>query len=195
MNQNPQFKKLKHPPALPMLFFTEMWERFGFYIVQATLVLYLIGDFHFSDDKSYAMFGGFTAYIYISPIIGGYLANTLLGYRRAIILGGILLCLGYSVLGVLGEPYFEVALAIIITGNAFFKPNISSLLGDLYEPGDQHRDSGFTLFYIGINVGSLLAMGNAGFVQQYFGWHVTFFMAGFGLLIGVSSFIFWIKKN
>lgn len=164
----------KHPKALPFFFLTEMWERFGFYIVQGLLVLYLTKAFGFSDTKSYAILGAFTAYVYITPAIGGYLANNVLGYRYAVMFGGVLLAVGYAVLAAFGKPGLYPGLAIIIAGNGFFKPNISSFLGNFYQTGDSRRDSGFTLFYIGINVGSVLATLSSGFIKNAFGWWAPF---------------------
>lgn len=181
-----------HPKALPYLFLTEMWERFGFYTVQGMLVLYMTKSFGFSDDQSYMIAGMFTSLAYIAPMIGGLIADRLLGFKLSIILGGIFLSLGYATLATLISPLFYVGLAIIIVGNGLFKPNISSLLGALYKPGDTARDSGFTLFYIGINIGVLLS-GASGTLQRYFGWHVVFAAASLGLLMGLFIFFVGIK--
>lgn len=182
----------RHPKALPYLFLTEMWERFGFYTVQGMLVLYMTKAFGFSDDQSYTIAGMFTSLAYISPMIGGFIADRLLGFKLSIILGGIFLSAGYATLATLITPLFYVGLAIIIVGNGLFKPNISSLLGALYKPGDFARDSGFTIFYIGINIGSLLS-GISGTIQMHFGWHLVFALASMGLLIGLVIFFAGIK--
>src|SRR5579872_2083552 len=182
----------RHPKALPYLFLTEMWERFGFYTVQGMLVLYMTKAFGFSDDQSYTIAGMFTSLAYIAPMIGGFIADRLLGFKLSIIFGGIFLSLGYATLATLVAPLFYVGLAIIIVGNGLFKPNISSLLGALYKSGSIARDSGFTIFYIGINIGTLLS-GASGTIQSYFGWHVVFAAASFGLLIGLVTFFVGIK--
>lgn len=186
------FRAKRHPKALPFLFLTEMWERFGFYIVQGMLVLYMTKSYGFSDNQSYTVAGMFTSLAYIAPMIGGLIADRLLGFKLSIILGGIFLCLGYATLATLIPFLFFVGLSIVIVGNGLFKPNISSLLGTLYKPGDTGRDTGFTLFYIGINVGILFS-GASGTIQNYFGWRVVFALASFGLLAGLVSFFAGIK--
>lgn len=184
----------KQPKALPFFFLTEMWERFGFYVLEGLLVLYLTNAFGYSDDKSYAILGAFAAYVYISPVIGGYLADRVLGFRKAVMFGGVLLCLGYLVIGLFGKVGLYPGLALVILGNGFFKPNVSSFLGEFYQPGDHRRDSGYTYFYMGINIGVLLATLSAGFVQKSFGWHVPFFLASAGLLIGVLTFRYGYRR-
>ncbi len=178
---------IKQPPALSILFFAEMWERFGFYIIQALLVLYLTQALGWTDDDGYALTGAFTAFVYISPIFGGYIADKILGFKTSIIVGGILFVLGYGMLAIAGGKFLYIALAIIIMGNGFFKPNISSLLGTLYQKNDPRRESGFTIFYMGINIGSMAATLIAGFVKDAFGWWAGFGLASIGLLLGVIS--------
>ncbi len=184
----------RHPKALPFLFLTEMWERFGFYTVQGMLVLYMTKAFGFSDDQSYTIAGMFTSLAYISPMVGGYIADRLLGFKLSIVLGGIFLSAGYATLATLITPLFYVGLAIIIVGNGLFKPNISSLLGALYKPGDTARDSGFTIFYIGINIGAVLS-GLSGTILIYFGWHVVFALVSVGLILGLGIFFVGIKSG
>lgn len=180
----------QHPRALPYLFLTEMWERFGFYIVQGLLVLYMTGYFKFSDSESYMILGVFTALAYISPLLGGYIASRLLGYRTAILWGGCFLILGYALLSLRdAKIFFYPALATIVVGNGLFKPNISSLLGSQYEEDDLSRDAGFTIFYIGINIGAFLAGLSSGYIKEYFGWSTSFFLASLGLIIGLLTFI------
>lgn len=180
-------ERKRHPAALPFLFLTEMWERFGFYVVQGMLVLYMTKAFGFSDDRSYTVSGVFIALAYIAPMIGGFLADKVLGYRKAIVWGGFLLSFGYALLA-LWEQGFYLALGTIIVGNGLFKPNISSLLGALYAPGDTARDTGFTIFYVGINLGVLLAGVSSGVIQEKYGWQAGFGLASIGLLIGLSIF-------
>jgi POT family proton-dependent oligopeptide transporter len=182
-----------HPKALPYLFLTEMWERYGFYVVQGMLVLYMTKAFGFSDNKSYTILGVFTALAYIAPMLGGFLADTLLGFKQAVIWGGIFLILGYGMLALPWSNGFYLALATIIVGNGLFKPNISSLLGALYPPGDAARDSGFTIFYIGINLGVLLSGISSGVIKNHFGWHAAFGLASLGLIIGILTFCLGIK--
>lgn len=182
-------KKNRHPKALPFLFLTEMWERFGFYVVQGMLVLYMTKGYGFSDDKSYTILGVFSALAYIAPMIGGLIADRILGFKVAILWGGVFLCLGYAFLAVSNPDNFYYALATIIVGNGLFKPNISSLLGLLYAPGDTARDAGFTIFYVGINLGALLAGISSGYIKDHFGWHAGFGLASFGLMIGLITFV------
>jgi len=185
-----------HPKGLPYLFLTEAWERFGYYVVQGLLILYMTQAFGFSDDVGYEILGAFAALAYVTPLAGGYLANKLLGYRETVVLGGILLCLGYAVLAVPGLTLFYLALGLIICGTGLLKPNISSLLGDIYEKNNNpsSRESGFTIFYMGINLGVLLATATSGFVKQRYGWHVSFGLASFSMLIGIAVFLLGREK-
>ena len=178
----------RHPKALPYLFLTELWERFGFYVVQVMLVLYMTKAYGFSDDKSFTISGLFAALAYISPLVGGYLADRVLGFKVAIVWGGAFLIIGYALLALPFHHLFYLALATIIVGNGLFKPNVSSLLGALYEPGDSARDTGFTIFYVGINLGVLLAGVSSGYIKDHFGWHAGFALASIGLLIGLAIF-------
>ncbi len=177
----------RHPKALPYLFLTEMWERLGFYIVQGMLVLYMTKAYGFSDDQSYTIAGVFTSLAYIAPMLGGVIADRILGFKLSIVFGGIFLSAGYAILATPFPTLFYVGLATVIVGNGLFKPNISSLLGLLYPVGNTARDTGFTIFYIGINIGALLS-GVSGTIQQYFGWHMVFLIASMGLLIGLCVF-------
>jgi POT family proton-dependent oligopeptide transporter len=179
----------KHPKALPYLFLTELWERFGFYVVQGMLVLYMTKAFGFTDEKSFTILGTFTALAYIAPMIGGFLADAFLGFKVAILWGGLFLIAGYAMMALPWANGFYVSLATIIVGTGLFKPNISSLLGALYPRGDMNRDSGFTIFYIGINLGAMLAGVSSGAIKNHFGWHVAFGLASIGLIIGL--FTFW----
>ena len=179
----------QQPKALPFLFLTEMWERFGFYVVQGMLVLYMSKFFGFTDSKSYTIMGVFSALAYIAPFPGGFLADRVLGFKAAIITGGIFLSAGYAMLSLPWTNEFYLSLATIVVGNGLFKPNVSSLLGSLYEPGDPQRESGFTLFYIGINLGVLLAGFSSGYVKDQYGWHAGFALASAGLIFGVLIFI------
>lgn len=191
---DPSVNPLKQPPALTILFLTEMWERYGFYIVQGLLVLYLTKVLNMSDSASYAITGAFTAFVYISPIIGGYIADKILGFKTAILVGNSLFILGYGLLSLLNPATFYIALALVILGNGFFKPSIASLLGVLYDKNDPRRESGFTLFYMGINLGSMFATLSAGFVKEWLGWGAGFSLACFGLLAGLIIFLFGLKK-
>lgn len=184
----------RHPKALTYLFLTEMWERFGFYTVQGLIVLYMTQYFGFSDSDSYSISGTFTALVYISPLVGGYLSGKYIGYQQAVVWGGFFLILGYALLAL---PYAHTliypALATVIVGNGLLKPTISSLLGTQYSPHDHRRDSGFTIFYIGINVGAFLAGASSGYVKEYFGWSMSFALASIGIVIGLLTFAYGLR--
>ena len=157
------------------------------------LVLYMTRAFGFSDDQSYIISGAFTALAYISPMIGGLIADKILGFKVSILWGGIFLSIGYALLAFAPNHEFYLALATIIVGNGLFKPNISSLLGALYPPGDTARDAGFTIFYVGINLGAFFAGISSGTIKDHFGWHAGFALASVGLLIGLCTFALGLK--
>ncbi len=178
----------KQPSALKFLFLTELWERYGLYITQGLLILYMTQHLAFTDAHAYAVLGAFSAFVYMSPLLGGYLANNVLGYRRAVMFGAILLSMGYLTLGISVTALY-MGLSLVILGNGLLKPNISSFLGDFYEPHDVRREAGFTLFYVGINIGSTLGLMSGGVIAQKWGWHVSFLFAGTGLLIALGTFV------
>jgi POT family proton-dependent oligopeptide transporter len=185
-----QTLKLKQPKAFYLIFFLELWERFGYYGMQALLVLYMSKVFLFSDDTAYETFAVFSALAYLTPMIGGYIGDQLLGFRRSLLLGGVLLACGYVLLALpLSRDYFYLGLCCICVGNGLFKPNTTSLLGKVYGNNDPRLESGFTLFYMAINIGSLLAMLSVGYVQEAFGWSIAFGLSAIGLIIGLISFI------
>ena len=178
-----------HPPALAYLFFAETWERFSFYGMKALLVLYLTKSFLFGDKAAYAIYGSYTALVYTTPVIGGLLADRLLGFRKAVLIGGGLMALGHFAMAVQNLQVFYLALGLLICGNGFFKPNISSMVGRLYAEGDPRRDSAFTIFYMGINLGGFLSPIACGYLGVKYGWHWGFGLAGIGMLLGLG--VFW----
>lgn len=180
-------KAFSQPKGLVSLFFVEMWERFGFYAVQTVLVLYLTKSFGFSDDMAYDTFSATAAFIFASPFIGGYIADKWLGYRQSILLGAVILIVGYWLLMVPSKATFYWALGLLIVGNGFFKGCISTLLGTLYHDNDPRRDGGFTIFYMGINIGSFIAPPISGFVSESLGWSYVFGFAGMGLVIALIT--------
>jgi len=179
----------KHPRALAYLLFTEAWERFSFYGMKALLVFYLTKAFLFSDKAAYAIYGSYTALVYATPVLGGLLADRLLGFRKAVLIGGVLMALGHFAMAVPHLQVFYAALALLICGNGFFKPNISSLVGRLYGADDPRRDSAFTIFYMGINLGAFLAPIACGYLGERLGWHWGFGLAGIGMLLGLFVFL------
>ncbi len=179
---------LKQPKLLYLLFFTELWERFGFYTVQTILILYLTHALGFSDSMAYVFTGAFGAFLYITLVPGGALADKFLGFQRAILIGGSLLALGYLTLAMPSKFFFYAGLSLLIIGMGFFKPNISSIVGTLYGANDPRRDSGFTLFYLGINLGSLIPPLFLGPLTKAYGWDAGFLVAMCGMLISLISF-------
>lgn len=187
---------LGHPSGLFVLFFTELWERFNYYGMRALLVLYMTKSivFGYQDDQAYAVYGAFGTLVYAFPIAGGFLADRYLGYRRAVYSGGVLMAIGVFLMAV-PEPWaFYLGLGFLCVGNGFFKPNISSMVGKLYGQDDPRRDRGFTIFYMGINMGALLAPLVCGTVGELYGWHIGFMLAGVGMLTGVVTLLFFGKS-
>ncbi len=178
-----------HPTGLFTLFFAEMWERFSFYGMRALLVLYMTKSFlAYGDKRAYAIYGAYGALVYAAPLIGGMLADRLLGQRRAVIIGGLLMAAGHLMMGVQREIALFVALALLVCGNGFFKPNISTIVGSLYPKNSPKKDGGFTIFYMGINLGAAIAPILCAYVGEKFGWHWGFGLATVGMLIGVAVF-------
>jgi dipeptide/tripeptide permease len=179
-----------HPAGLFTLFFAEMWERFSYYGMRALLVFYMLKGFMgYGDSNAYAVYGAYTALVYMTPFFGGMLADRLLGARRAVVLGGLLMAAGHLMMTVQNEFGFFTALALLIAGNGFFKPNISTIVGSLYPAGSPKRDAGFTIFYMGINLGAAMAPLLCGFIGETYGWHRGFGLATIGMLTGVAVFV------
>jgi len=179
-----------HPTGLFTLFFSEMWERFSYYGMRALLVFYMIKGFlGYGDAEAYAVYGAYTALVYATPFIGGMLADRLLGTRRAVILGGLLMASGHLLMTIQNETAFFTALALLICGNGFFKPNISTTVGALYPEGSVRRDGGFTIFYMGINLGAAMSPLICGYVGETYGWHYGFGLATVGMLVGLAVFV------
>ncbi|MCE7975378.1 MAG: MFS transporter [Leptolyngbya sp. PLA1] len=179
-----------HPAGLFTLFFAEMWERFSYYGMRALLVFYMIKGFlGYGDKEAYEVYGAYTALVYATPFIGGMVADRLLGARRSVVLGGMLMAAGHLLMTIENKYAFFGALALLICGNGFFKPNISTIVGSLYPAGSPKRDAGFTIFYIGINLGAALAPLLCGYVGETYGWHYGFGLATIGMLIGLAVFV------
>ena len=186
-----------HPTGLYTLFFAEMWERFSYYGMRALLVFYMIKGFlKLNDADAYATYGAYTAMVYATPFIGGMLADRLLGARRAVVLGGLLMAAGHLAMTWENGGAFYSALALLIVGNGFFKPNISTIVGNLYPQGSPKRDGGFTIFYMGINLGAAMSPLVCGYVGETFGWHYGFGLATIGMLAGLAVFVapVWLTK-
>ena len=180
-----------HPKGLFVLFFTEMWERFSYYGMRAILVLYLVtqttGDnpgLGWTSGEALALYGWYTMLVYVASIPGGWIADRLIGQKKSVLIGGLTLCLGHSILAFEQMWAFYSGLGLIIAGVGLLKPNISTMVGGLYEKGDIRRDKGFTIFYIGINIGAFLSSLIVGYVGEVHGWHYGFGLAGIGMLLG-----------
>jgi len=186
-----------HPKGLYMLFFAEMWERFSYYGMRAILIFYLTQHWLFGDSKSNLIYGAYTSLVYITPVLGGYLADRYLGQRKAVLFGGVLLAAGHSLMAVEGvggqnDPTINVfwaALAFIIVGSGFLKANISVMVGQLYKLTDTRRDSAYTIFYMGINAGAALGTILVAYLGQTIGWGFGFGLAGIGMLAGLIVFV------
>lgn len=188
-------QKLGHPPALYLLFFTEMWERFSFYGMRALLILYAItevsrGGLGWSSADAGQLYGTYTGLVYVTPIIGGYLADKLLGFRYAVLIGGLLMALGHASLAIEDMSAFYLGLGLLVLGNGLFKPNISSMVGQLYPEGSPLKDSAYTIFYMGINIGAFLGVLVCGYLGEQINWHYGFGAAGVGMVIGLVIFYF-----
>jgi POT family proton-dependent oligopeptide transporter len=177
-----------HPQGLYWLFAAEMWERFCYYGMRALLLLYLVKSLAMGDNKGFAVYGAYTALVYVMPVIGGRIADQILGSRLAVLLGGILMAIGEFIIVGGTEMLLFWGMAVIIVGNGLFKPNISTMVGKLYADGDNRKDSGFTIFYIGINLGALLATTVCAEVGNIYGAKYGFALAGVGMLLGVIVF-------
>ncbi|MDG1571877.1 oligopeptide:H+ symporter [Robiginitalea sp. M366] len=190
---------LGHPKGLFYLFFAELWERFSFYGMRALLTLYMVNViFEKLVERDYAAAAVYSSYgslVYASTVVGGRISDTILGMRRSILLGGILMALGHFVLAIEHNVTFYLALALIVVGNGFFKPNISTFVGSLYKDGDPRKDSGFVIFYMGINIGAFVSPLLCGWLGREYGWHYGFGLAGIGMLTGLLFFWSGIKKN
>ena len=185
-------QQLSQPNALYVLFFTEMWERFSYYGMRALLVLYLVSQFKFERADALEIYAIFTGLVYITPIIGGLLADKILGQQKAIFIGGLLMAFGQFALAA-GESSFYIGLGLICVGNGFFKPNISTIVGTLYQENDPRRDGGFTIFYMGINIGAFLAPLICGYLGEQVSWSYGFAAAGVGMLLGTAILYFFGK--
>jgi POT family proton-dependent oligopeptide transporter len=183
-----------HPKALPFLFFSEMWERFGYYLMIGIFTLYLkdsADGFNMDEKESASLYGTFIALVFFTPFLGGLIADRYLGYRRSIILGGLLMGLGYCLMGIHSEAMLYTAMSLVIVGNGFFKPNISTLLGNVYStPEHVHqKDEGYNIFYMGINIGAFVCNFFGAALYTMIGWGAAFAAAGVGMFIGVLTFI------
>ncbi|MFH1453074.1 MAG: peptide MFS transporter [Armatimonadota bacterium] len=196
------FFRQKHPKGLYTLFFTEMWERFGFYTMLAILALYMDEFFKMPKETSGQIYGLFVAFVYFTPLIGGWIADKFWGFVKTIAIGAVIMAAGYSLLYFPDQKIFFIALGLIVIGNGLFKPNISTLVGNLYDKNDPKKDSGFNIFYMGINIGAFYAPSAASFLRTAFekvpgtgdGWGFAFLAAAVGMLISLAILLIYKNK-
>lgn len=188
---------LGHPAGLFVLFFTEMWERFSYYGMRALLVLFLVSSiidngWGWSRADALVLYGWYTGLVYITPILGGLIADKLIGYKKAIVFGAFIMTLGHASLAFEGvnSLFFYLGLGLLIIGNGLFKPNISSIVGQLYKNHGQQKDAGYTIFYMGINAGAFLGILLCGYIGENIGWHYGFGLAGIFMFLGMLQFYF-----
>ena len=186
-----------HPAGLFVLFFTEMWERFSYYGMRALLTLFLVsslaqGGWEWTRSEALQLYGWYTGLVYLTPIIGGIIADKLTGYRKAIFLGALVMTLGHASMALEGfsQSFFYLGLALMIIGNGLFKPNISSMVGQIYPDNSAKKDAGYTIFYMGINAGAFLGMLLCGYIGEKVGWHYGFGLAGVFMFFGMLQFYF-----
>jgi POT family proton-dependent oligopeptide transporter len=206
LNERPDLGRRRgHPPGLTLLFLAEMWERFSFYGMRALLVLYLVNALKWRPADASNLYGTYTAAVYLTPLLGGWIADRFIGTARSLVVGGVIIALGHFTLAFAPESAgaggvypvggsmaaFYAGLALVVVGTGFFKPNVSTMVGQLYRAGDERRDAGFTVFYMGINLGAFLAPLVCGYLGESprFGWHYGFGAAGVGMVLGLLTFV------
>ena len=183
-----------HPRGLSTLFFTEMWERFSYYGMRAFLILYMTGGLGFTDAHAGAIYGNYTMGAWAAPIFGGIIADQWLGQYRSVLVGGIIIALGHFTLAFHSLPFFYSGLTLIVIGTGLLKPNVSGIVGALYETADERRDAGFSIFYMGINLGATLGPLIAGALAQKVDWHLGFACAGVGMTLGLVQYVLGRKR-
>ncbi len=178
-----------HPRGLSTLFFTEMWERFSYYGMRAFLILYMVHALGFDDARAGSVYGTYTGSVWFAAIFGGIIADRWLGHYRSVLVGGIIIALGHFTLALHALPFFYAGLSFIVIGTGLLKPNVSTLVGSLYEQGDERRDAGFSIFYMGINLGAFIGPIIAGYLAQRVDWHLGFACAGVGMTLGLVQYV------
>src|SRR5262252_545707 len=183
-----------HPRGLATLFMTEMFERFSYYGMRAILILFMVapvakGGLGFGDQKAGSVYGLYTAMVYLMCLGGGWIADRITGQRKAVLYGGILIACGEFALVVPGEAFFYLGLVLLMAGTGMLKGNVSTIVGQLYAQGDPRRDSGFSIFYMGINIGALIAPLIVGYIGQRISWRLGFGVAGLGMLLGLIQYM------
>jgi len=178
-----------HPPGLYVLFFTELWERYSFYSMMAILTLYMDEALHFDAARIGRVYGGYIGGVYLLPLVGGLLADRVLGFYRAVVIGGVIMMIGHLVLAVEALPFFYAGLVLLAAGTGLLKPNVSTIVGNLYRDRPELRDAGFNLFYMGINIGGLISPLGVAWFRAHFGWSVAFGSAAVAMLLSLICFV------
>src|SRR6266513_31009 len=178
-----------HPRGLSTLFFTEMWERFSYYGMRGFLILYMTKALGFTDAHAGSVYGNYVGSVWLAAIFGGVIADRWLGHYRSVLLGGIVIALGHFTLAFHALALFYAGLSLIVIGTGLLKPNVSTLVGSLYEQGDERRDAGFSIFYMGINLGAFLGPLIAGKLAEGVDWHLGFACAGVGMVLGLVQYV------
>ena len=179
----------RHPPGLYVLVFTELWERYSFYSMMAILTLYMDEVLHFDAARIGRVYGGYIGGVYLLPLVGGLLADRVLGFYRAVLVGGVLMMLGHLVLAVESLPFFYTALVLLAAGSGLLKPNVSTIVGNLYRDRPELRDAGFNLFYMGINLGALISPVGVAWLRAHYGWSIAFGSAALAMALSLACFI------
>jgi POT family proton-dependent oligopeptide transporter len=187
-------KTAAHPRGLYFLFFTEMWERFSYYGMRALLMTYMLNYLLWQPERASGVYKWYTSLVYLTPLLGGFIADRFLGLRNSIFIGAILMAVGHFLMAFESLPFFYAALGFLIAGNGFFKPNISTMVGKMYPKGDERRDGAFTIFYMGINLGAFLSPLVCAWLKQTYGFHYGFAAAGVGMLVGLGVFMVGQKR-
>jgi proton-dependent oligopeptide transporter, POT family len=180
---------LGHPRGLSTLFFTEMWERFSYYGMRGFLILYMVKALGFNDQHAGAVYGNYVGSVWLAAIFGGFIADRWLGHYRSVLIGGAVIALGHFTLALRALPFFYTGLSLIVVGTGLLKPNVSTLVGGLYDQGDERRDAGFSIFYMGINLGAFLGPIIAGKLAEGVDWHIGFACAGVGMTLGLVQYV------
>lgn len=188
------FKKentvLSHPSGLFVMFFTEMWERFSFYGMRALLVLFLTKDWGWTSERALAVYGTYTMSVYLTPVLGGWLADKYMGYRKAVVWGALLMALGHACLGIESVSFFYAGLILICSGNGLFKPNMTSIISQMYDQNPEKKDGAFSLYYMGVNAGAFFGMLLCGYIGEKISWTWGFSLAGIFMFFGLLQFYF-----
>src|SRR5436190_6268400 len=179
----------KHPPGLYVLFFTELWERYSFYSMMAILSLYMNESLHFDVAHVGQVYGMYQAGVYLMPVVGGLIADRWFGFIPSIIVGGALMMLGHLVLGVEALPFFYAGLILLASGSGLLKPNVSTLVGNLYRDRPQLRDQGFNIYYMGVNIGAFISPLSVSWLRTHYGWSVAFMSAAVAMLFSLITFV------